>query len=137
MSTTSPPAAGSSGVLSPGRSVAAEARRAARREQLRDFYGLSRPNSNPPQSRSPLPPASLGEAPATPTTPSSAASTKDEVTPKARPRQREGRLDPTSENFVPAEYYELLMDKPLGELLKTTAGLATGAYPSSTGESSE
>lgn len=128
MSTTSPPS-GSSGVLSPGRNAAAEARRAARREQLRDFYGLSRPNSDPPQSRSPLPSVSPGEAPATPATPSSVASAKlqDDVTPKARRREgKEGRLDPTSENFVPAEYYELLMGKPLGELLKTTAGLATG-----------
>lgn len=134
MSTTSPPP---SGVLSPGRSAAAEARRAARREQLRDFYGLSRPNSDPPQSRSPLSPGAptpttpvTPATPATPPTPSSAASVRaDEVTPKARPRRnegKEGRLDPTSENFVPAEYYEMLMGKPLGELLKTTASLASG-----------
>ncbi|CAK9783339.1 hypothetical protein CC85DRAFT_240017 [Cutaneotrichosporon oleaginosum] len=95
-------------VLSP-RSAAADARRAARREQLRDFYGLKGPS---PTSTTPERTRSGGGTPR-----GSGATSPD---PRAE------RRDLSSPYFVPAEYYEDLISRAgLPELLKTTSTLAT------------
>ncbi|GMK56687.1 hypothetical protein CspeluHIS016_0305270 [Cutaneotrichosporon spelunceum] len=91
-------------VLSP-RSGASDARRAARREQLRDFYGLK-------GAASPTSPT-----PTTPVAPRSGGTSPD---------PRAARRDLSSPDFVPAEYYdELIQRAGLAELLRTTSTLAT------------
>ncbi|BEI82753.1 hypothetical protein CcaverHIS002_0306210 [Cutaneotrichosporon cavernicola] len=93
-------------VLSP-RSAATD-RRAARREQLRDFYGLK--GAAAPTSPT-LKPRSGGG------TPRSGG---------ASPDPRAERRDLSSTHFVPAEYYEELIARAgLPELLSTTSTLAT------------
>ncbi|KAL1412440.1 hypothetical protein Q8F55_000185 [Vanrija albida] len=98
-------------VLSPTRTpinAAAEARRAARREQLRDFYGLKRDGAASPGP---------GSAPATP----------GEGSGNGARRKRRGgdALDLTSPNFSPSEYYEDLIAKAtLSELMGSTSVLA-------------
>jgi hypothetical protein len=98
-------------VLSP-RSAAADARRAARREQLRDFYGL--------------------KGAASPTSPTPERTRSGGGTPRSggtSPDPRAERRDLSSPHFVPAEYYEDLISRAgLPELLKTTSTLATGEW---------
>ncbi len=99
-------------VLSP-RSAAADARRAARREQLRDFYGL--------------------KGAASPTSPTPERTRSGGGTPRGSggtsPDPRAERRDLSSPHFVPAEYYEDLISRAgLPELLKTTSTLATGEW---------
>ncbi|WOO81961.1 Vacuolar protein sorting-associated protein 51 [Vanrija pseudolonga] len=103
-------------VLSPTRTpnnAAADARRAARREQLRDFYGLKRDGASSPGP---------GSAPATPGGGSNGNGGG------ARRKQRrggDGALDLTSPNFSPSEYYEDLIAKAtLAELMGSTSVLA-------------
>lgn len=105
-------------VLSPTRTpnnnAAADARRAARREQLRDFYGLKRDGASSPGP---------GSAPATP----GGGSTGNGNGNSARRKQRRGgdALDLTSPNFSPSEYYEDLIAKAtLAELMGSTSVLA-------------
>lgn len=102
-------------VLSPTRSAAAEARR-ARREQLRDFYGLKNGSSpNSPAGGTPLASPDLASGSTSPFGPGLSVNTK-------------GRKDLSSPAFVPSEYYEDLISRAsLADLLQTTSVLATGS----------
>jgi hypothetical protein len=120
-------------VLSPTRSAAAEARR-ARREHLRDFYGLSKTPGTPgtpgsagtrtpplgsPELGSPAQFGSLSMPP-TPGTPGFGA-------PGGGALTSSDARDISSAAFVPAAYYEdLIARASLAELLATTSTLAGG-----------
>lgn len=124
-------------VLSPTRNPAADARRAARREQLRDFYGIKRDGPSPAGGVSGaaggLASPGPGERRSGPGTPRAAAGAAGSGT--STPGSAGGtagtgagdRRDMSSPAFVPAEYYEdLIARASLPELLKTTSTLATG-----------
>jgi hypothetical protein len=142
-------------VLSPTRSAAAEARR-QRREQLRDFYGLSK-GSTPGTGTGTAPSTASASASAAGTPPASALASPDlgavqatqfatlaipqspghgaggsgftPITPAATLLTPRETRDFSSPHFVPAEYYEdLIARATLGELLRTTSTLASGEY---------
>ncbi|TXT05964.1 hypothetical protein VHUM_03725 [Vanrija humicola] len=102
-------------VLSPSRTpnnAAADARRAARREQLRDFYGLKRDGATSPG------PASAPSTPGGNTAGSGNGA-------RRKPRRGGDALDLTSPHFSPSEYYEDLIAKAsLAELMGSTSVLA-------------
>ncbi|RSH81029.1 uncharacterized protein EHS24_008463 [Apiotrichum porosum] len=126
-------------VLSPTRKETPEARR-ARREQLRDFYGLKNANtaggpSSTPGSPEPASSGLGGMASPALSVDAVMAAHAASTTPSPTPGKKSRRGTPggaaaardlSSPHFVPAEYYEDVIGKAsLAELLQTTSTLAT------------
>lgn len=127
-------------VLSPTRKETPEARR-ARREQLRDFYGLKNANtaggpSSTPGSPEPASSGLGGMASPALSVDAVMAAHAASTTPSPTPGKKSRRGTPggaaaardlSSPHFVPAEYYEDVIGiASLAELLQTTSTLATG-----------